>query len=570
MSPTALNGNGYSNGSYTNGASHSNGNGYQHQEPVDPTAERRQVEPIKVNAPNTTYSADYITSKYTYHSSVVEKTASGGFNVTPIEKKYEIRTERKVPKTGLMLVGWGGNNGSTLTAAVLANRNNISWNTKEGVQSPNYIGSLVRASTLRLGVDAQGQDVYVPFSDMLPMVHPNDLVLGGWDISSLPLDQAMRRGKVLEWDLQRQVAPEMSKMKPLPSVYYADFIAANQDERADNVIPGNDKKAHLERLRADIREFKANNDLDKVIVLWTANTERYADLIPGVNDTADNLLKAIETSHDEVSPSTLFAVASILEGVPFINGAPQNTFVPGCIELAEKNKAFIGGDDFKSGQTRVKSAFADFLINAGLRPLSVASYNHLGNNDGMNLNSQKQFRSKEISKSSVIDDMVHANHLLYDGHKKEIQSKAQKQIVTDDKRAHPDHCVVIKYMPAVGDNKRAMDEYYSELAMGGRNMICMFNECQDSLLAMPIILDLAIIAELLTRVTFRTSENAEFEQLYSVLGLLSYMLKAPLARPGQQPINSLTRQRAALDNFMRSCLGLQPLTEGFKFCYTEN
>lgn len=172
-----------------------------------------------------------------------------------------------------------------------------------------------------------------------------------------------------------------------------------------------------------------------------------------MNDTAENLMKAIEEGHFEVAPSTIFAVASILEGVPFINGSPQNTFVPGAIDLAEKHNAFIGGDDFKSGQTKMKSALVDFLINAGIKLTSIASYNHLGNNDGKNLSSQKQFRSKEISKSNVVDDMVEANTVLY------------------KKGEHPDHTVVIKYMPAVGDNKRALDEYYAEIFMGGHQTI---------------------------------------------------------------------------------------------------
>lgn len=253
-----------------------------------------------------------------------------------------------------MLVGLGGNNGTTLTATILANRHNISWGTTNGIQTPNYIGSLVRASTMRLGVDANGDDVHVPISDVLPMVHPNDLVIGGWDISGVPLDQAMRRAKVLEYDLQRQLAPLMAEYKPLPSIYYPTFINANQEDRADNVIPGSDKHAHLEQIRRDIREFKASNGLEQVVVLWTANTERYSQLLDGVNDTADNLLAAIKNSHDEVSPSTIFAVASILEGVPFINGAPNNALVPGAIALAEREGAFIGGDDFKSGQTKVR------------------------------------------------------------------------------------------------------------------------------------------------------------------------------------------------------------------------
>ena len=126
-----------------------------------------------------------------------------------------------------MLVGWGGNNGTTLTATIIANKENISWNTKEGPQNPNYLGSLVRASTLRLGQDKAGKDVNIPFSEMVPMVHPNDFVVGGWDISGMPLDGAMKRAKVLDWDLQRQVAPLMADLRPLPSVYYPDFISAS-------------------------------------------------------------------------------------------------------------------------------------------------------------------------------------------------------------------------------------------------------------------------------------------------------------------------------------------------------
>ncbi|GAA5991192.1 hypothetical protein JCM5350_008234, partial [Sporobolomyces pararoseus] len=445
---------------------------------VDPTSARRPVEPIQVTSPNLTYSEEELLAKYTFHSSAVKKSVDGNgqikYEVKPVEKELEFKTLRKVPKTGLMLVGLGGNNGTTLVATILANKHQISWGTRDGVQTPNYLGSLVRASTMRLGQDEQGEDVHVPMSDVLPMVHPNDLVVGGWDISSMSLDGAMRRACVLDYDLQRQLVPLMKEYKPLPSIYYPTFINANQEERADNVIPGASKQSHLEQIRSDIRNFKSDNGLDQVVVLWTANTERYSALLDGVNDTADNLLKSIEQSHEEVSPSTIFAVASILEGVPFINGAPQNTFVPGCIELAEREKAFIGGDDFKSGQTKVKSVLAEYLVNAGIKPRLIASYNHLGNNDGKNLSSQAQFRSKEISKSSVVDDMVEANHLLYKPlAEKEADSK--DGFVKGKTTEHPDHCVVIKYMPACGDDKKAIDDYTSEIGMGGRNTLAIYN-----------------------------------------------------------------------------------------------
>lgn len=287
-------------------------------------------------------------------------------------------------------------------------------------------------------------------------------------------------------------------------------------------------------------DFKANNGLDKVIIMWTANTERYADILPGVNDTADNLVSSIKSGHPEVSPSTVFAVASILAGAPFINGSPQNTFVPGAVEFAEKHGAYIGGDDFKSGQTKMKSALVDFLINAGIRLTSIASYNHLGNNDGKNLSSQKQFRSKEISKSNVVDDMVAANTILY------------------GKDEHPDHTVVIKYMPAVGDNKRALDEYYAEIFMGGHQTISLFNICEDSLLASPLIIDLVVLAEMMTRISWKTEGDSQYKGFHSVLSVLSYMLKAPMTPPGTPVVNALSKQRAALINIFRACVGLQP------------
>jgi len=355
------------------------------------------------------------------------------------------------------------------------------------------------------------------------------------------LAEAMERACVFDWDLQRQLIPYMKDIVPLPSIYIPDFIAANQKDRANNVLTGT-KAEMMEKIRKDIREFKIANKLDKVLVLWTANTERYADIVEGVNDTADNLLRSLQKGENEISPSTLFAVASILEGSTYINGSPQNTFVPGVIELAIRHKVAIGGDDFKSGQTKMKSVLVDFLIGAGLKPMSIVSYNHLGNNDGKNLSAPAQFRSKEISKSSVVDDMVSANQILY------------------KPGEHPDHCVVIKYVPFVGDSKRALDEYVSEIFMGGHNTIAMHNTCEDSLLASPIIIDLAILGELMTRIEYKTEELDTFEHFHPVLSILSYLLKAPLVPPETPIVNALFKQRACIDNVLRACIGLSPET----------
>ena len=395
------------------------------------------------------------------------------------------------------------------------------------------------ASTVKLGNDVHGNSVYTPMKNMLPMVDPSEVVWGGWDINKMNLGDAMRRSKVLDVDLQNKLYPHMKEITPLPAVYFPDFIAANQGERADNVLTGT-KQEQMEKLRKDIRDFKTTNGLDKVIVLWTANTERFASVEEGVNDTAENLLNSIKRGEAEVSASTVYAVASILEGSMFINGSPQNTFVPGVIELARQHKVFVAGDDFKSGQTKMKSVLVDFLVSAGIKPVSIVSYNHLGNNDGKNLSAPSQFRSKEISKSNVVDDMVASNRILF------------------EEDEHPDHVVVIKYVPYVADSKRAMDEYTSEIFMGGKNTIVMHNTCEDSLLATPLIYDLVILGELCERITMKKSGDEQWEPFHPVLSLLSYMLKAPLVPNGAPVVNALFTQRCAIINVMRACLGLAP------------
>ena len=275
--------------------------------------------PIIVNAPNVTYTDDTITSDYVYHTSSA-KIEDGKVIITPQDEKYTFKTDRRIPKVGMMLIGWGGNNGTTVTAGILANKHKITWHTKKGEMHPNFYGSISQSSTVKVGT-VPGGDLYVPFKNLLPLVNPVDLVIGGWDISAMNLGDAMKRAAVYDYDFQQVMYPYMKDFHPLPSIYYPDYIAANQSDRADNVIPGTDKQAHLEHIRADMRRFKEENHLDKVIVLWTANTERYSSIIPGVNDTAENLLKAIKNSESEVAPSTIFAVAAILEGNTYINGS---------------------------------------------------------------------------------------------------------------------------------------------------------------------------------------------------------------------------------------------------------
>jgi len=496
---------------------------------------------FKVSSPNVRYEEEAIVTDYLYRSTEARyNQATGEATVIPKETKFTFKTNTKVPKTGLLIVGLGGNNGSTVVAGALANKMKLKWTTKEGEQQANYFGSITQSSTVSLGKDVStGEEVFTPLSGLLPMVHPNDMVIHGWDISGLDLGQAMTRAKVLDYDLQRQLQTIMSSIVPMPGIYAPDFIAANQSDRADNLIHGT-KSELIEKIRKNIRDFKKEHNLGTVIVLWSANTERFANIAPGLNDTMVNLQSAIDRDEAEISPSTLYAYAAVLEGCPYINGSPQNTFVPGLVELAVQKNVPIAGDDFKSGQTKIKSVLVDFLISAGIKPVSIVSYNHLGNNDGKNLSAPQQFRSKEITKSNVVDDMVASNALLYKPHE------------------HPDHCVVIKYVPYVGDSKRALDEYTSEIFMGGHNTISLHNTCEDSLLASPIIYDLAILAELTQRITYKTEEMSDFENFHPVLSILSYLCKAPLVPQGTPVVNALFRQRANIDNVLRACVGLPP------------
>lgn len=197
-------------------------------------------------------------SHFTYKSSSLSKSSSGKFHVNPKEVDLEFKLDLHLPRVGVMLVGFGGNNGSTTLAAILANKNNIEFRNKDGLQKPSYLGSVTQSSTIKIGVDETGNDVFVPFNSLVPMLNPNDLFVSGWDINSANLAVAMERSAVLDYDLQRQLKPLMEKYKPLKSIYYPSFIAANQFDRADNCL-----NARPFKLRTGDRPEIAYNMLDK-------------------------------------------------------------------------------------------------------------------------------------------------------------------------------------------------------------------------------------------------------------------------------------------------------------------
>lgn len=486
------------------------------------------------------YKDHFILSKYKYDTTIIDTTHTP-IIATPLSTDYMFKTDKKIPTVGLMLVGFGGNNGSTLLGGIIANKENLSWKTKDGDFKANYYGSLFQTSTTKVGQTKDGKEVYLPMRNLLPMLNPNDLVISGWDINNMNLSDCLERSHVFDYNLQEKLKPLMKNITPLPGLYYPDFIASNQKHRANSILEGNNSSLeHLNKIRNDIKTFKTKNKLDKVIVLWTGNTERFCNIENGINDTEQNVMNALKNGHHEVAPSQVYAIASILENCAYINGSPMNTFVPGIIQMARRLNVFIGGNDFKSGQTKIKSVLVDFLVSSGIKPESIVSYNHLGNNDGQNLSEDKQFKSKEISKSNVIDDMVKSNNILY-----------------NDKKG-PDHVVVIKYVPFVKDSKRAMDEYISSIFMGGKNTLVMHNTCEDSLLATPIMIDLILLTELMQRIEYKTNNMEKYEKMDSVLSILSFFLKAPLVKDNTPIINSFFKQRSAIENILKACIGLKP------------
>jgi myo-inositol-1-phosphate synthase len=280
-----------------------------------------------------------------------------------------------------------------------------------------------------------------------------------------------------------------------------------------------------------------------VVVVWTGNSERYSEETAGVNDTSANLMAAIEASHAEVSPSTLYCVAAILEGCPYVNGSPQNTFVGGAVELAERHGVAICGDDFKSGQTKMKSVLVDYLIGCGIKVKTMVTYNHLGNNDMYQLTDEVMWKPKSASKSRVIEDIVDGNGVLY-----------------PDGDAGPDHVVVVKYVPFLGDSKRDVSEYTSEAFMDAHYTSIMHNECLDSALCAPLIIDLAVFCELFSRVECRAGgePEGEFCSMAPVLSVLGFYMKIPRTPGRESVVNALGRQKGCIENLLRALVGLAP------------
>ncbi|CDU18817.1 inositol-3-phosphate synthase, putative [Plasmodium yoelii] len=498
--------------------------------------------------------SNFVYSNYEHSEIEVKKDVKNGtIECKEIKNNYKIMTEKiKTKKLGILIIGIGGNNSTTMLGGICANAKKITYLDKYEKKKPNYLGSIFLSSNIRLGYNKIDKEhYYCPIYNLIELYNPENIVYGGWDINNLNLKDCLIRNKVFDYNLVEQIKNDMNYV-PLKSVYFkGNFIAANQQKRVNNILVGNNKLEIMEKVRKQIQKFKKENKLTDIIVLWSGNTEKNIPHIPGINDTFQNILLACQNNHESISPSIIYALASILENCPFINSSPQNTLVNGVVELAEQKGIFIIGNDLKTGQTKIKNLLLDTYFGTGLKPKSIVSYNHLGNNDGKNLSSDSQFYSKKISKSNLICDYVKANENLYiddnfddvytnkdDDYCKGdslIQTNVENEEMENEynysdaiEKQKVNSEIVIKYIPYVGDDKKAMDEYISELFMNGKNTISLYNVCQDSLLASPILIDLILLVELSQRIYFKSekmNENKTNASLTSTIKVGNYELK---------------------------------------------
>lgn len=457
-------------------------------------------------------------------------------DISITENKYNFKVSPCSQKIGVMIVGLCGNNGTTFTTSILSKQLDKTWKNKNGEHKTNFYGSLYEYGSVHIGYDENKKAYSKLYREMLEMNKINDIVISGWDIVKDDLYTASEKQKVIDYDLREQLKNDLKRIVPMPSVYYPSFIANNQIDRVNNVLRNKHKIDDLLSIINDIEKFKKENNILKVIVLWSGSTERFSK---GKWKTSSEIFDAIKNNDPEISPSIIFALAASSCKCIFLNCSPQNTINPAVLDFVYKNNSFIGGDDLKTGQTKLKSVIVDYLVSSGIKPLSITSYNHLGNNDGKNLNEYPQFVSKEITKKNVIDDAIENNPELF-------------------KDSLPDHCVVIKYVPAVGDSKRAIDEYYSKICLDGRHTLSIINTCEDSLLATSVMLDLILFSELLSRI-YVSKNGGEYKHLSNILSFLSFFFKSPIVNVDEPVINCFFNQKYGLENLFRVINGLPPL-----------
>ncbi len=425
-------------------------------------------------------------------------------------------------KLGVLVVGLGAVSSTFMTGVLMA---------RKGLAKP--VGSMTQYDKIRVGEGADKK--YLKYNEIVPLADLNDIVFGAWDVYPQNAFESAMYCEVLKEKDILPVKDELEAIKPMKAAFDHNY-AKRLD--GDNIMKGKTRWEMVEALREDIRNFKKEKGVDRVVVLWAASTEVYVPVDEKVHYTLEALEGAMKADDKEhIAPSMCYAYAALTEGCPFIMGAPNTTVdIPAMWELAEKTKMPIAGKDFKTGQTLVKSGFAPII---GTRCLGLSGWfstNILGNRDGLVLDEPANFRTKEVSKLSTLESILVPEDQpdLY-GH-------------GNDEDTQYYHKVRINYYPPRNDNKEGWDNIDIFGWMGYPMQIKINFLCRDSILAAPLCLDLVLLSDLAMRAGRSGTQR-----------FLSFFLKSPMHdyTRGEVPVNHLFQQYTMLKNAIREMGGYE-------------
>ena len=436
---------------------------------------------------------------------------------TESKKHHGSEIQSPKGKLGVMIPGMGAV-ATTFVAGVEAIR--------KGIAKP--IGSVTQMATIRLGkrTDARSPKI----KEFVPLAGLDDLVFTGWDIFEDDMHTAATKAGVLDRDLLDQIKPFLSSIKPRKAVFDHNYVKKID---GPNVKKGKNKMDLAEQVRADIRDFKKTSGASRLITIWCGSTESYIEPT-AAHQSLKSFEKALTTNDENIAPSMIYAYASLMEGVPFANGAPNLTVdLPVMRELSRKNEAPICGKDFKTGQTLIKTILAPGFKARMIGLNGWFSMNILGNRDGEVLEDPGSFKTKEESKLSVLE------HIL----QPELYPELYGNFT---------HKVRINYYPPRGDNKEGWDNIDIFGWLGYPMQIKVDFLCRDSILAAPIVLDLVLFMDLAQR-------SAELRGL-GIQEWLSFYFKSPMTAPGLYPEHDLFIQLMKLKNTLRHLRGEELIT----------
>ena len=423
-------------------------------------------------------------------------------------------------KLGVLVVGLGAVTSTFMTGVLM---------TRKGLAKP--VGSMTQYDKIRVG---EGENKkYLKYNEIVPLADLNDIVFGAWDVYPANAYESAINCEVLKEKDINPVKDELEKIVPMKAAFDHNYA---KRLTGDNVKKCTSRWDMVEQLREDIRNFKKENGVDRVVVLWAASTEIYVPVDEKVHGTLAALEAAMKADDKEhIAPSMCYAYAALAEGAPFIMGAPNTTVdIPAMWELAEKTKMPIAGKDFKTGQTLVKSGFAPIIGTRCLGLNGWFSTNILGNRDGLVLDEPANFRTKEVSKLSTLESILVPEDQpdLY-GH-------------GNDEDTQYYHKVRINYYPPRNDNKEGWDNIDIFGWMGYPMQIKINFLCRDSILAAPLCLDLVLLSDLAARCG-----------RYGIQRFLSFFLKSPMHdyTKNEVPVNHLFQQYVMLKNAIREMGG---------------